>query len=200
MTKGIGIGVVALTLIVGPVASQQHQHDEGNAATSAQQMGMRCSMMGNMMTMMGMMGAEGGTGMNTAMNLLPQNALHHKDALRLTAAQLSRIEALAGERGAHSMAGRRMENMPMMQGMQGMQAQRERMRMAFEATPVDEAAIRAVAGEMAAQHGTMMAEQVIKAAQVRGILTAAQRDQLVKLPSTCMMDGASGQHPQPPAR
>lgn len=201
MTRRIGFSVVALTLIAGPLTSQQHQHEEGNTATDAQQMGMHCSMMGNMMTMMGMMGAEGESGMKTAMSLLPRNVLHHKDALRLTAAQLSRIESLAeAQPDAHPMAGRRMGNMPMMQGMQEMQAQRQRMRMAFEATPVEEAAIRAVAGEMAAQHGALMAEHLVTAARVREILTPAQRAQLVKLPSTCMMEGATGQHSPPPAR
>ncbi len=204
MTRRIGISVVAFTLIAGPLASQEHQHEEGNAATGAQQMGMHCSMMGNMMAMMGMMGVEGESGMTTAMIFLSQNVLRHKDALRLTAAQLARIESLAeAQPGAHAMSGRRMENVPMMQGMQGMQgmqAQRQRMRVAFEATPVDEAAIRAAAGEMAAQHGAMMAEHLVKAAQVRDILTPAQRAQLVTLPATCMMDGASGQHSQPPTR
>jgi len=190
----IGIGVLALTLAAGPVAAQQHQHKEGGAA---QQMVMSCSMMGNMMQMMGMMG-DGGMAMMPAMNFLPQHALTHKDALRLTTAQVARIEALGGEMpGARGMAGMPMKEMPMMQGMA---AQQERMRTAFEKSPVDEAAIRAVMTEMASMHGRMMSDQVITAAKVRNILTPGQREQLAKLPSPCMKDGAPGQHAPPPAR
>ncbi|MCL4865692.1 MAG: Spy/CpxP family protein refolding chaperone [Gemmatimonadales bacterium] len=187
--------MVALALIAGPVASQQHQHDEGAAATDAQQMEMHCSMMRGMM---GMMGGGGGmemtTGMMTGMTLRPQYVLQHKDALQLTPAQVSRIETLGSSAmGMRGMADMPMGNMPMMQ------AQRERVQAAFEKSPADPAAIQAAMRDMATMLGGMMAEQLVTAAKVRDVLTPAQREQVAKLPSPCMKEGAPAQHAPPPA-
>jgi hypothetical protein len=186
--------------MAGPLASQQHQHQQERAATDASQTAMSgCSMMANMMQMMGgngMMGSDRGMGMMKAMGLLPENVLKHGDALTLTPEQVSRIEALSEKpMGPRGMAAMPMKEKP---AMTGMRSQLEQVRVAFDKAPADPAAIQAAVGEVTLIHGKMMAEHLVKAAKVRDVLTPAQRDQLAKLPSCTMNHGAGTMEMQPP--
>jgi hypothetical protein len=79
-----------------------------------------------------------------------------------------------------------MKEMPMMTGMP---AAHQDLRMAFERTPADPAAIRTAMGEIAALHGAMMAEHLVAAAQVRDVLTPAQRERVAKMPVSCGENG-----------
>lgn len=196
MTHGIRLGLVALALIAAPVTAQQHQHQGDSTGKAMAPMGMAGgSMMGNMMQMMG-----GGMEMMQAMRFLPGNVLMNRDTLKLTAGQVSRIEALG--RGAPGMAGMSMkdtsmkgksiQDMPMkdMPMMKQMQAGQSQLWAAFDKTPADPAAIQAAAAQMATLHAQMMADHLITAAKVRDVLTPTQREQLAKMPSPCMDDGA----------
>ncbi|HMU60991.1 MAG TPA: hypothetical protein PKA66_04350 [Gemmatimonadales bacterium] len=195
MTHGIRLGLVALALIAAPVTAQQHQHQGDSAGKATTPMGMAgCSMMGNMMQMMG-----GGMEMMQAMRFLPGYVLQMRDTLQLTANQVSRIEALGkdapGMAGMSmkdtTMKGMSMKDMPMMKQMQ---ADRARLGAAFDKSPADSIAIQAATAQMASLHARMMAQHLIAAAKVRDLLTTAQREQLAKMPSPCMADGAGMMH------
>ncbi len=92
----------------------------------------------------------------------------------------------------HGMAGMAMEDAPMenMPMMTEMHAEQQHLRAAFEETPTDTAAIRAAVGKVTALHGTMMAAHLVTDAQVRDVLSKAQREQLAKMPSFCRENGA----------
>lgn len=191
MKTSIGFGLMALALVAAPVAAQQDQHQGDSGKSAPTQMGMTGgSMMGGMMG--GMMG-DGGMGMMKAMRYMPANVLKNKEALKLTADQVSRIEALKpGGMGSPGMAGMSMNEMPKqdMSMMKEMQTRQSALREAFDKSPADPAAIQAAAAQMATLHGKMMAEHLITAAKVRDLLTPAQREQVAKMPSPGMMDGA----------
>jgi len=186
----IKLGVVALALIVAPVAAQQHQHQGDSAGKAMAPTGMGGGpMMGNMMQMMG-----GGMEIMEAMQFLPGNVLQMRDTLKLTANQVSRIEALSKDTpgmAGMSMKGMSMKDMPMMKQMQ---ADRAQLGAAFDKTPADSAAIQTATAQMASLHAKMMAQHLIAAANVRDLLTPAQRELLAKMPSPCMDDGAGMMH------
>ncbi|MEO7359171.1 MAG: hypothetical protein ABI120_02495 [Gemmatimonadaceae bacterium] len=197
MRTGLSIGLWTVALIATPLAAQQHQHTETLPAAAKQQMGMNdCAMMSNMMSMMGqgggmsmmgqgsgksMMGQPVGMEMMTTMRYAPSNVLKHKGLLKLSPDQLSRIEAMTGGgMGMHGMDGMGMA------GMEQMQARHAQLKTAFDSAPADSAAIAAAVMPMVAMHGSMMVQQLVMATRARDVLTAAQRQQLGKLPSPCM--------------
>jgi len=179
---------MALALITAPMAAQQHQHqsDSSKSVTNTP-MGMTGG------SMMGGVRGDGGMEMMTAMRYMPANVLKNKEALKLTADQVSRIEALKpGGMGSPGMAGMSMNEMPKqdMSMMKEMQTRQSALRAAFDKTPADPAAIQAAAAQMATLHGKMMAEHLVTAAKVRDLLTPAARESVAKMPSPGMMDGA----------
>lgn len=195
MTKGVGLSLVALTLAAGPLAAQQHQHVDTTKTASGQMamgapsmngmMGDMMNMMGNMMgtmgNMMSMMG-EGDMQMMEAMSFLPGNVLRHKETLKLSASQVSRIEALGGATmGTPGMAGMKAQEMPAMgmPMMEKMQANQKQLQTAFETSPANPAAIQAATGEMVSLHAKMMGDRLVTAAKTRDILTPAQRQQIM---------------------
>ena len=208
MSTRLQIGLVAATLLAAPLAAQQHQHSDTLPAAGKQQMGMNdCAMMSSMMSMMGqgggmsmmgqgsgmsmmgqsggmsMMGQPGGMEMMTTMRYAPSHVLKNKGLLKLSPDQTSRIEAMTG--GGMGMHGMGMAGNSMMEQMQ------TQLKTAFDSSPADSAAIAAAVMPMVATHGSMMVQQLVMATRARDVLTAAQREQLSKLPSPCM-NGDSG--------
>lgn len=195
MTKRIGLSLVVLAVASAPLAAQQHQHADttkvasGKMAMGASSMnGMMGNMMSTMGNMMGMMGnmmnmmGDGEMDMMEVMEakaFLPGNVLQHKETLKLTADQVSRIEALGG--GAMGMAGMTRKEMPAMgmPMMEKMQTNQKQLQTAFETTPANPAAIQAAMEEMVSLHAKMMGDRLVTAAKTRDILTPAQRQQIV---------------------
>ena len=202
MTKRIGLSLVVLAVASAPLAAQQHQHADTTKVASGKMamgassmngmMGNMMSTMGNMMGMMGNMMGMMGNMMNMmgdgemdmmevmeAKAFLPGNVLQHKETLKLTADQVSRIEALGG--GAMGMAGMTRKEMPAMgmPMMEKMQTNQKQLQTAFETTPANPAAIQAAMEEMVSLHAKMMGDRLVTAAKTRDILTPAQRQQIV---------------------
>lgn len=182
---GIGLGLVVLTLAARPGSAQQHQHDSAAAKTAPQTEMTNCSMM------TAMMGRSDGA-MVPWMQFTADHVLKNADVLELSADQVSRIQAMRRSGSAsHGMPDMAARDMPMkeMPMMTGMPAAHQDLRMAFERTPADPAAIRTAMGEIAALHGAMMAEHLVAAAQVRDVLTPAQRERVAKMPVSCGENG-----------
>lgn len=179
MIKGIGIGFIMLTLGASSGSAQQHQHEAGKAAKDSPQVEVAgCSMMTAMM-------GGGEMAMMPWMQFLPDHVLKNKGALKLSADQVSRIDAMRGRMPeSHGKEGVAMKEMPMknMPMMTEMHAEQQHLRAAFEKAPTDTAAIRTAVGKVTALHGTMMAAHLGAAAHVRDVLTKAQREQLAKMP------------------
>lgn len=199
MIKALGMTFAALAVTVGPLAAQQHQHEDAKQTDSAAPAGMgSCAMMGPMMQMMQMMEGHEDNGMMHAMRFAPAHILTHRESLGLTADQVARVEAVQqASTMPHQKTGMSPEMKEGMQkqGMQGMASRRQALAAAFEASPANPEAIRSTVGQMSEAHGAMMADHLVAFAKVRDILTPAQRSTVASLPSPCMpSDGSMMQH------
>lgn len=192
MTKGLGLTLLMLTLASGRLEAQSHRHaDTSMTARGKMKMGapatnrMKGNMMnmtGDMKKMMGEMMSGGGMEMMDAMTFLPEHVLHHKEMLKLSANQVSQIEALGGAAmESHGMAGMGTKTMPekSMPMTDEMQASQKQLHSAFDMTPANPTAIQAAVAAMMSRHATMMGDRLVMAAKTRDILTPEQRQHMM---------------------
>jgi len=128
---------------------------------------------------LGMIGGMGGP----ALQLSPSQILQHRDTLKLSSDQVTRLERLA----AGSAVGERDD----VRATQQARAQQREER--FSAAAPDTAAVRVAAEKLLLMQAFAQARRIADAAAVRAILTRGQLEQAMRLPLCPKGDGMNHQ-------